>query len=400
MRGRRGRCPGGPEWSPVHTARRIAGRRLQPDQQPAMIPPARDRHDPPAVRGGRRRQPGQDLAGLRGRVLHLRPGPLADRERGGRPGRARRRPRSAGAGHGGEPAGLCVQLAGVRLPRRDHGCRKPARQPGRDGRAGGPGAAAAGRHRRRRAGLRRAGAGGRSGGGCREPGRLAGRPRLRARLGPGRRSGGADPHIRHHRPLQAGHPDPARLRAGGGGFSVVDGAWPGRPADDLAAAVSRQRPHLLDARLGGRRRQPGAAAAVLGQHLHRLRPPPRRHRVQRHRRHAGDPHAPAASGPTTPTTRCACATPGRRPASSASWRSSAASGCASCAATHFREPLRHHLAAGHAAVWDAGQRPPAPAAGHDQRGPGDADDGAGAGRGGGGAATAKSGGHARLLEHA
>jgi crotonobetaine/carnitine-CoA ligase len=39
MRVRRGRCPGGPQWSPVHTLRRIAGRRLQPDRQPAMIPP-------------------------------------------------------------------------------------------------------------------------------------------------------------------------------------------------------------------------------------------------------------------------------------------------------------------------------------------------------------------------
>ena len=74
---------------------------------------------------------------------------------------------------------------------------------------------------------------------------------------------------------------------------MVDGADRRRPADDLAAALPHQRAGLLDARLGRRAGQPGAAAAVLGQHVHRLGPPPRRDRVQRDRRDARDPHAPA-----------------------------------------------------------------------------------------------------------
>ena len=117
----------------------------------------------------------------------------------------------------------------------------------------------------------------------------------RARPGRAGRRGGADPHLGHHRPLEARDPDPARVRDGGRGLSVVARADRGGPSDDLAAALPRERARLLRARLGGRAREPRAAAALLGERLPRLGPPLRRHRVQRDRRDGRDPDAPAGA---------------------------------------------------------------------------------------------------------
>ena len=89
-----------------------------------------------------------------------------------------------------------------------------------------------------------------------------------------------------------------------------------RPADDVAAAVPHQRAGVLGAGLARLRRRPGPAAAVLGQRVPRLGPAARRDRVQRDRRDARDPDAPAGRGPTTPRPTCGSATPARpRPAS-------------------------------------------------------------------------------------
>ena len=54
----------------------------------------------------------------------------------------------------------------------------------------------------------------------------------------------------------------------------------------------------------------------------------RRDRVQRDRRDARDPDAAARARPTTPTTRCGCATPGPRRPARGSWRSRSGSACA------------------------------------------------------------------------
>ena len=93
--------------------------------------------------------------------------------------------------------------------------------------------------------------------------RAAGRrPARRGRDRPRRRRG-ADPDLGHHRPIEAGDADPARLLVGGRGVPVVDGAHGRGPDDDHVAAVPRQRAGLLRARVAGDRRRAGAGAAVL-----------------------------------------------------------------------------------------------------------------------------------------
>src|SRR5262249_36384728 len=76
-----------------------------------------------------------------------------------------------------------------------------------------------------------------------------------------RRRGRAHSHLRHDRPVQAGHTDPPRLCDGRGGVPVLDGADGGRPADDLAAAVPHQRPRVLGDGLARLRRRADPAAA-------------------------------------------------------------------------------------------------------------------------------------------
>ena len=144
-----------------------------------------------------------------------------------------------------------------------------------------------------------------------------------------------------------------------------------RPADDLAAAVPHQRPGLLGAGVAGVRGRAGPAAAVLGQRLPGLRPPARGDRVQRDRRDARDPDAPAGARRTTPTPRCGSATPARPRPGSGRRRSSAGSGCGSCAATRMSEsPYGLIWRHGHPAVRHARLGAAAPEAGRGQRGAG------------------------------
>ena len=110
-----------------------------------------------------------------------------------------------------------------------------------------------------------------------------------------RRPRGTDPHVRHDGPVQAGHADPPGLRPGRGGIPVLDGADRAGPADDLAAAVPHQRPGLLGDGLAGLWRGPDPAAPLLRERLPGRGAAARRDRVQRDRRDAGDPDAPAAA---------------------------------------------------------------------------------------------------------
>ena len=116
---------------------------------------------------------------------------------------------------------------------------------------------------------------------------------LDRRLVPSGRPGRADPHLGDDRALEARHPDPPGLCHGRRGLPVVAGADRRGPADDFPAALPHQRPGLLRARFGGRPGRPRAPSPVLAGHVSRFRPPLRRHRVQRHRRHGGDADAPA-----------------------------------------------------------------------------------------------------------
>ena len=77
------------------------------------------------------------------------------------------------------------------------------------------------------------------------------------------------------------------------GLPVVARAERGRPADDVAPALPHQRARILGAGLGRGARERGAPPALLGQRVPRLGPAPRGDRVQRDRRDARDPDAPA-----------------------------------------------------------------------------------------------------------
>ena len=68
-----------------------------------------------------------------------------------------------------------------------------------------------------------------------------------------------------------------------------------RPADDVAAALSHQRAHLLGARVARLRRRAGARAEVLRERVPGHRAPPRGDRVQRDRGDARDPDAAAGA---------------------------------------------------------------------------------------------------------
>ena len=84
------------------------------------------------------------------------------------------------------------------------------------------------------------------------------------------------------------------------------------------------------------RARPGAAAVVLGEHVPRRRPPVRRDRVQRHRRHARDPRCASrarADDADNPLRLCYT---GPSPTASASRRSRRASASRSSAATRCR----------------------------------------------------------------
>ena len=278
------------------------------------------------------------------------------REARERTGRAAAALADLGAGRGdlvlatmrSTPDYLFTWLA-VGLRRLDPRHREPAQRPGRAGRARRPGAPAARGHRprpRRRDG---------GGAGAGAPARwwtsrgCSTRRRAADGTGPGaaRRRGRADPDLGHDRPLEARDADPPGLRDGGRGLPVVDGARPGRPADDVAAALPHQRARLLDARLGRGAGEPGAACR-----------PSRRARSSTPRGGTGRPSSTRSgrcsrsscaspNGPTTPTIRCGCATPARRRRSSASSRSRPASACASCAATPC--PRRRTARSGRAA---------------------------------------------------
>ena len=242
--------------------------------------------------------PGQGVARGRRRVVHLR--------RGARRGSAGRRRRSASLGHRsrrpgarhhaqharttcspGSPSAYAGSILVTANPRSAEaeqaglvGQVRPrlvVTDPGLDAVMAGGARLGRRRRRRRRAPVR------------------GGDGRRRHRPGAARRRGRAHPDVGHDRPLEARHADAPRLRDGRRGVPVVDGARPGRPADDLAAAVPHQRARVLDARLGRRAGQPRAAAGLLGEHVPRLGPPPRRDRVQRDRGDARDPDAPAGA---------------------------------------------------------------------------------------------------------
>ena len=130
-------------------------------------------------------------------------------------------------------------------------------------------------------------------------------------------------------------------------------------------------PGLLGARLARVRRRTGAAAALLRERLPRRGAPPRRDRVQRDRRDARDPDAPAG---TRRRRRQPAAALLHRPvagARAAGARSSGGSGCgSSCGYAMSETPVRPDLAARHPAVRHARHGPPAPDARRRQRGPG------------------------------
>ena len=147
-----------------------------------------------------------------------------------------------------------------------------------------------------------------------------------------------------------------------------------RPADDLAAAVPHQRARVLDARLGRRAREPRRCCPRFSAStLPRRRPPLRRDRVQRDRRDARDPHAPARAPrrrrqPAAPLLHGPVARP-----RSASSRSRSASASRSCAATRCRRRRTALIwRARHAAVRHARLAAPAPDARPRQRGARDA----------------------------
>ena len=198
-----------------------------------------------------------------------------------------------------------------------------------------------------------------------------------------------------------GDPDAPRLRHGRRGLPVVDGA---RADDRLMTSLPLFHINAPAYSMLGLGRRPGrarAAAPFLGQPLHRGGARARCDRVQRDRRDAGDPDAPPGAAGRR-----------RQPASPLLHRSGADRAAAARDRATVRAPhrlrvralgiaVRHHLAARHAALRDAGRDPPAPDSRRGERGTG--------GRRGrpacrrrraGRAAAAKPGRHARLLGHA
>ena len=151
--------------------------------------------------------------------------------------RGRRPPRRPGHDDRAEPPALPDLLAGADLPGRRHRGREPAQHRGRAGRPHRPDPAARADHRRGpgRPGGRRAPAslvvdvGRLVPAGLGRPGRHGRRrppgPAARRRRRP-RRPGRPHPDVRHHRPVQARHPDPPGLRHGRRGLPVLDGARP------------------------------------------------------------------------------------------------------------------------------------------------------------------------------
>ena len=134
-----------------------------------------------------------------------------------------------------------------------------------------------------------------------------------AAAGP-RRSGGADPDVGHDRAVEARDADAPRLRDGGGGVPVVDGAHRRRPADDVAAALPHQRAGVLDARVG--RRAGRAWCCCRGFSASTFLDAARRFGATEFNSIGAMLEildAPARARPTTPTTRCASVTRARRP---------------------------------------------------------------------------------------
>ena len=149
---------------------------------------------------------------------------------------------------------------------------------------------------------------------------------------------------------------------------MVARAERGRPADDVAPALPHQRARLLGAGLGRGARERGAPPALLGQRVRRLGPAPRGDRVQRDRRDARDPDAPArAAGrrrqPAADRLRGPDAAGGAPPRVRASLRPRA-----EVRLRHVGDALRHRLGARHAPLRHARLAAPAPHARPGERG--------------------------------
>ena len=159
-----------------------------------------------------------------------------------------------------------------------------------------------------------------------------------------------DPDLGHDRPVEARDADPPRLRDGGRGLPVLDAAHRRRPADDVTPVVPHQRARVLGARVGCRGREPRAASRLLRERLPRRGAPVTARPSSTRSARCSRSSCANRRAPTTPTTRCAAATPARRPTANGNWRSKRASGSRSCAGTRCRRSP-------YGLIWGHGTRP-------------------------------------------
>ena len=273
-----------------------------------------------------------------------------------RPGRARRGPGRPRAGDRAQPPGVPVHLARGDVPGRDPRGRRPALHRGRAAGLVGPG-------RRRAGGGRR-----RASAGLFTP--TPAPTARRARPGAPRRPGRADPDVGHHRAVQARDADAPRLRDGRRGLPVLDGADGRRPADDVAAAVPHQRARVLGARLAGARRRAWCCCPASRPARSSTRPAGTARPSSTRSARCSRSSCASRSAPTTPTTRCASATPGPSPTEERQLEIEQRFGLRIvCGYAMSETPYGLIWRARHPAVRHARLGPPAPDARPRQRGP-------------------------------